>query len=825
MDCEVTMRKTLVIASLALGTAAMAAQMAPADGRHSTALKSKQDLSRQNPVSTEVPTAAPKDAPAARTDYDYENLVVGTSRYDYQHNGSYGKMIAISSDGVAHGAFMGGANITTGRRVLAWCATPDMTMPSPATNVTDTRAGYITVASTSAAPGNGLPANSSVVGFHTAAGSWVGVDFDGCTMAFNLLQNTENINILWPHVAVDYQDRMHITCGDGSTSGATVDYVYYNATTDGATWDGTFATAIPNSNTLSETMTAAKHAPGVALLVMPDAPAAPDIFGDATYGASQWHHDICLYEARDANNDLFAQIEAGNLINITKYHDPESTAPFRHGCFAYADVDAIYDSQETPDLHVAFGTPASFADTMMYHEVGNDTLFVTPYSNVDSWHSSLWHNNVTQGDWGHIAGWLTGTDENDVPADSMYTGVFRNGKDRVQLAHDPATGYLYALWNQYSFDDVRARGTDGKRMANGELYMSCSTDNGNTWGPHINLTNTPSPECASPNCLSETFGSLAETVSDGYLHVTFMLDKHAGSSIRTADANDGSLETVNDYFYMRVPVASIPPAAGTPWDAAGHVGLGSYKRSWYFTNGHLDTVQMVDRVVIFNEGRNPVHLNNVTMYHDALDVFGDANSNLFVNWEVMGGDPVEPGEWIENPTSGVDWDGLIPAQTPVVTHFSVGHRGLPMAQQIFKLSFDDGTVRYYRFIYQGAQGVGSLVVELDVENLENYAATVLYERGSDVEPGTTPRDFALSQNVPNPFNPVTEITFDMVKAGPASLKVYNLMGAVVATLVDGPLASGNHTVAFDGSQLSSGVYFYTLQAAGRSETRKMLLTK
>jgi hypothetical protein len=824
------MRKTLVIASLALGTAAMAAQLAPADGRHATGVKMKADLSRQAVVGLDAPITAAKDNSIGRdVDYDFDNLVVGTSRYDYQHNGSYGKMVAVSSDGVIHGAYMGGVNNTTGRRVQAWCVDGDLTQTGPATNVTDNRAGYITAATTGANPANGQPANSGVVAYHTSAsgnGSWFGTDFDGCTMAFNLVANSESVDILWPHVAVDYQDKLHVVTGD-ATTGATADYVYYNASTDAATWDGLFTgnVAVTNSNTLSQTAAAAKHAPGAVILVMPNAPAAPNVFYEGDNTATQWHHDICYYEARDAENDIMAQISAGNMVNVTRYHDPESDAPFRHGAFAYADMDAIYDSQETPDLHIAWGTPASFADSMLYREIGDETTYYTAFSNVDPWHSALWHYNATQGEWGHIAGWLTGTDENDVAGDSMYTGVFRNAIDRVQLAHDPSNGYLYALWNQYSPDDVRAPGTDGKKMANGELYMSCSADNGLTWGEHVNITNTPSPDCVSPNCWSETFGSLAEHVSNGYLHITFMMDKHAGSSIRNTDTNDGSLETLNDYYYMRVPVTAVPPHSGQAWDHAGHVGLSAYKRPWYFTNGHLDTVQMVDRVVIFNEGRQPIHLNSLTMYHDALDEFGEAGSNLWVEWEVMQGDPVEPGEWIVNPAVGANWDGVIPAQNVVVTHVAVGHQGLPIAEQIFKFHFSDGTDRFYRYVYQGAAGEGSLVVPLDVDNLQNYSATVLYDRLSSVDGGAQPKSFNLAQNVPNPFNPSTEITFSMAKAGAASLKVFNLTGAQVATLVDGPLAAGNHTVSFDGSQLSSGVYFYTLQADGRTETRKMLLTK
>ena len=88
-----------------------------------------------------------------------------------------------------------------------------------------------------------------------------------------------------------------------------------------------------------------------------------------------------------------------------------------------------------------------------------------------------------------------------------------------------------------------------------------------------------------------------------------------------------------------------------------------------------------------------------------------------------------------------------------------------------------------------------------------------------------PQQITLDQNYPNPFNPSTTIDFDLVEPGSISLKVYDLKGREIATLVDGHLSAGNHTVQFDASDLSSGVYYYTLQAAGVQSTRKMLLVK
>ena len=85
--------------------------------------------------------------------------------------------------------------------------------------------------------------------------------------------------------------------------------------------------------------------------------------------------------------------------------------------------------------------------------------------------------------------------------------------------------------------------------------------------------------------------------------------------------------------------------------------------------------------------------------------------------------------------------------------------------------------------------------------------------------------FELNQNFPNPFNPTTTISFSTENTGVASLKVYDLAGNLVSTLVDGMVERGQHEVVFDGSDLASGVYFYALETAGQVSTNKMVLVK
>lgn len=89
----------------------------------------------------------------------------------------------------------------------------------------------------------------------------------------------------------------------------------------------------------------------------------------------------------------------------------------------------------------------------------------------------------------------------------------------------------------------------------------------------------------------------------------------------------------------------------------------------------------------------------------------------------------------------------------------------------------------------------------------------------------TPTEFALSQNYPNPFNPTTLISYQIPSAGQVQLRIYDILGREVATLVDKEESSGNYKVIFDGSKYSSGVYFYKLSTDGFFQSKKMLLIK
>jgi hypothetical protein len=86
-------------------------------------------------------------------------------------------------------------------------------------------------------------------------------------------------------------------------------------------------------------------------------------------------------------------------------------------------------------------------------------------------------------------------------------------------------------------------------------------------------------------------------------------------------------------------------------------------------------------------------------------------------------------------------------------------------------------------------------------------------------------NYSLSQNYPNPFNPTTQINYSLEKPGLVTIKVYDLLGRVVATLINDQQTSGRHTINFDASTLTSGVYFYQINSGSFSSTKKMILVK
>ena len=123
--------------------------------------------------------------------------------------------------------------------------------------------------------------------------------------------------------------------------------------------------------------------------------------------------------------------------------------------------------------------------------------------------------------------------------------------------------------------------------------------------------------------------------------------------------------------------------------------------------------------------------------------------------------------------------------------------------------------------FRPAASKDTIEVYVDDINFISVATGIKNPHG----PGGVPAAFILQQNYPNPFNPTTTIEFRVPSSGFVSLKVYDILGREVATLVDGWRSPGSYSVTLDGSKLASGVYFYRLQAGSFTISKKMMLIK
>jgi hypothetical protein len=103
----------------------------------------------------------------------------------------------------------------------------------------------------------------------------------------------------------------------------------------------------------------------------------------------------------------------------------------------------------------------------------------------------------------------------------------------------------------------------------------------------------------------------------------------------------------------------------------------------------------------------------------------------------------------------------------------------------------------------------------------SFSGTNAVENQQSSEPMT----YTLQQNYPNPFNPSTTISFSLAQSGPTTLIVYDLLGRKVATLIDGEMSAGTHSVRFDDTKLPSGVYIYQLASRTFRATKTMTLLK
>ena len=144
----------------------------------------------------------------------------------------------------------------------------------------------------------------------------------------------------------------------------------------------------------------------------------------------------------------------------------------------------------------------------------------------------------------------------------------------------------------------------------------------------------------------------------------------------------------------------------------------------------------------------------------------------------------------------------------------IGNGGTALAGTMYSIA---GTVGQ---LAPGSAGNAADSVDAGFWYLQIYNVT-----GVKSPSGRVAKNYELNQNYPNPFNPTTVISYQLPEVSKVTLKVFDVLGREVATLVDEKENVGSYSVRFDGSRLASGVYFYQLRSAGFASIKKMLMVK
>jgi photosystem II stability/assembly factor-like uncharacterized protein len=187
-------------------------------------------------------------------------------------------------------------------------------------------------------------------------------------------------------------------------------------------------------------------------------------------------------------------------------------------------------------------------------------------------------------------------------------------------------------------------------------------------------------------------------------------------------------------------------------------------------------------------------------------------SNFGDNWSLL------------RSNSGSGWAGDICHEDPTVVLTG-------SYSSITYLSTDAGA-NFTTISIGGGAGAGELAIDrgyiLDMRTGGTSKLNVTYNVVTSIEEqkiSGIPASFNLYQNYPNPFNPSTTIKFDIPGNGNVTLKIYDLLGREISTLINGYRSAGNYEASFNGNNISTGIYFYKLQFAGLEQTKKLMLIK
>jgi hypothetical protein len=516
-------------------------------------------------------------------------LAIGTTYYDLQSNGPTGNRIAVDQLGGIHFCWIGATDPTFSTRNIYYrfmAETGDLLplIQIPGQN----QSGFPVIAVLNGADNPDLE-GAAVVGYHNS----LSIDnrFATETSRGSGSFSVDSIGFpenpgqsLWPSFSIDINDNIHAIATQSDIADGQLHYHIYSKKEYGSS-NWTSPLVIDTTYTPSPRITSSRLSTKTAI-----AWPAP-VFQDS----NEYDNDIRCLESLDGINwDI-----PGGRTNITNY--PQS-APGDTVLRAYCDLDAIYDFDD--NLHLVWNASYVTRDSL-------DKMVVLYQSALFHWSQQTGINLI----YDHPT--------REWPCDM---GAWNLAVSKMSLAVDSDSNFLYIVFTRFDpsdfadFDTVTADanpcgGDNAMPCANGELYLTWSTDNGTDWSIPVNVTDSPSPGCLSGDCDNDNWSSMAEVAGD-YLNIIYIDDKDAGA----APYGEGDA-TQNPVLFLQIPnpTRDLGGCAYVPGDING--------------NGSANGIDVTFGVSFFKGGSlPPIDCNPpCAAQTDPFYAAGDVNGNCTFN--------------------------------------------------------------------------------------------------------------------------------------------------------------------------------------------------